>query len=208
MTKENFTLINAIIDQSGSMRKLTSSTIEGFNNFINEQKEVPGEASLTLCLFNTVHTVPIYFKPLAEVVELDYATYKPDGFTALLDAMGSMIDATGVKLASMPEEERPSKVIFLIITDGLENSSREYTREQIKEKVEHQQSVYSWDFVFIGANMDAIAEGGSLGVTQQNSVTYQANEVGTKGLYSDVSRSMRRYRSSGKDAGGFFGSNK
>lgn len=207
MTKENFTLITAIVDQSTSMRSLTRSTIDGFNLFVKEQREAPGEANLNLCLFSSRHTVPVWFKPLNEVADLDESTYHPNGNTALLDAMGTMIDTVGEKLASMPEEERPSRVIFLVITDGEENYSRKYSAEEIKSKVEHQQNVYSWDFVFIGANMDAIAAGGSLGVAMQNSVNYEASAAGTGRLYSDISKNMLRYRSVGNSSQGFFGGN-
>src|SRR5258708_22820381 len=101
---------------------------------------------------------------------------------ALLDAMGTTIDALGQKLAVMPEQERPSKVIVLVITDGEENQSHRFNLEQIKEKITHQREVYSWEFVFMGANIDAIGAGTSLGITAANSLQYDATSVGTRSL--------------------------
>lgn len=196
MTKENFTSINVIIDQSGSMGHLRSDTIGGFNTFLNEQKQVPGEAIFTLCLFNTEYNLPFNFVKLAAVPDLTSELYCPSGSTALLDAVGTTINQVGAKLAAMPEEERPSKVIFLIITDGEENSSNEFTKSQIKSMISHQQDVYKWDFIFMGANIDAVAEGDALGIAARNSINYSASAAGTKSLYNSVSRSLRSYRSS------------
>src|SRR5271166_2365178 len=170
MTRENFTSINVIIDASGSMQHLTHDTIGSFNGFLAEQRAVPGEAAFTLCKFNTDYCLVHDFVKLASVPALDTTVYAPEGGTALLDAMGTTIDSVGSKLAAMPEEERPSKVIFLVITDGHENSSHRYTSAQIKEMVEHQKDKYNWEFVFMGANIDAIAAGTNLGVSMQNTL--------------------------------------
>lgn len=204
MTKENFTSINVIIDASGSMSGLTHDTINSFNTFLKEQKEFPGEAVFTLCTFNTDYRLPHDFVKIAGVPALDNQTYKPNGGTALLDAMGTTIDSVGRKLASMPEEERPSKVIFLIITDGHENSSRHYSAEQIKSMVEHQKDVYSWEFVFMGANIDAIAAGTNLGISAQNTLNYVPSAAGTHQLYRSISENMSNYRSSNSSRADFF----
>lgn len=119
--------------------------------------------------------------------------------------MGTTIDSVGRKLANMPEDERPSKVIFLIITDGHENSSRRFTPEQVKSMVEHQKDVYSWEFVFMGANIDAIASGVSLGIDARNTLNYAATAAGTHQLYESVSSSMNAYRSSNSSRADFFG---
>jgi uncharacterized protein YegL len=205
--KENLTSINVIIDASGSMSGLCQDTIGSFNTFLKEQKEFPGEAAFTLCTFNdTAQTVHDFVK-IASVNDISTQSYRPAGNTALLDAMGATIDSVGRRLASMPEEERPSKVLFLIITDGEENASRRYTREQIKGMVEHQQSVYNWSFVFIGANIDAFTAGTSLGFTASNSVAYAASKVGTSKLYSSVSSNTTalRSRKSSTSTADFFG---
>jgi predicted GIY-YIG superfamily endonuclease/uncharacterized protein YegL len=193
--KDNFVAIAAILDASGSMHGLTCDTIGSFNQFLQEQKAVPGEVAFTLCTFNTDYRLVHDFQPLANVSELTLETYRAEGGTALLDAMGTTIDALGVRLAALPEHERPSKVIVLVITDGEENSSHRYTREQIQAKVQHQQDVYSWSFVFIGANIDAISAGTSMGFTTANSVNYVASAGGTRSLYNSISSNMTSYRS-------------
>jgi len=203
--KENFTSINVVIDRSGSMQHLATDTIGGFNQFLKDQKDVPGEAVLTLCTFSTDYSVVHDCLVLADVPELDKTSYKANGGTALLDALGTTINSVGAKLAAMEEDERPSKVIFLVITDGEENSSREFTKEQIKSMVEHQQDVYKWQFVFMGANIDSMAEGTSIGIAQNNTMDYEATSEGTIGLYTDVSHSLTRYRTHGPSKYGFFG---
>src|SRR5258708_7019726 len=126
MTRENFTAIAVVIDASSSMRDLTGDTIGSFNQFLEEQQAVPGEPALTLCIFNTDYRLLHDFIPLSSVGKLSKETYRCNGMTALLDAMGTTIDALGQKLAVMPEQERPSKVIVLVITDGEENQSHRY----------------------------------------------------------------------------------
>lgn len=194
MTKENFTSINVIIDQSGSMGHLTQDTIGSFNTFLSEQKLVPGEAVVTLTTFNNESNVVHNFVKLASVPDLDKRTYSPRGGTALLDAMGETINSVGAKLAAMPEDERPSKVIFLIITDGEENSSRTFTKEQIKSMVEHQSQVYSWEFSFYGSSMDQIHGAQSLGISSTNTNQYVASSRGVQELYSSMSNSVTRSR--------------
>jgi uncharacterized protein YegL len=195
MTKENFVSINVIIDRSGSMAGLAADTIGSFNSFLSDQKSVPGEAAFTLCTFSNDYTLVHDFVTLASVPDLNPKSYRASGGTALLDAVGNTINSVGQKLAAMPEDERPSKVIFLIITDGEENSSRTFTKAQVKSLIEQQQSVYNWEFVFMGANIDAVSEGSSLGVASYNSVNYTASAGGTKILYKSVSSGMKSYRS-------------
>lgn len=204
MTKENFTSINVIIDASGSMAHLTHDTIGNFNTFLKEQRDFPGEAVFTLCTFNTDYRLPHDFVKIAGVPNLDSKTYVPQGGTALLDAVGTTIDSVGRKLATMPEEERPSKVIFLIITDGHENSSKRFEAAQIKSMIEHQKDVYAWEFVFMGANIDAIAAGTNLGISMHNTLNYDATAAGTHELYKSISSNMNTYRSSNSSRADFF----
>ena len=204
MTKENLTSINVIVDASSSMAPLTTDTIGSFNTFLKEQKDFPGEALFTLCTFNTDYRLVHDFVKIAGVQDLDDQTYRPGGWTALLDAMGTTIDSVGRKLAAMPEDERPSKVIFLIITDGEENRSHRYTREQIKSMVEHQKDVYNWEFVFMGANIDAITTGANLGISVQNTLNYAPTAAGTHQLYRSVSENMSTYRASNSSRADFF----
>lgn len=204
MTKENFTSINVIVDASGSMAGLATDTIGNFNTFLKEQKEFPGEAVFTLCTFNTDYRLPHDFVKIASVPDLSSKSYVPQGGTALLDAMGTTIESVGRKLAALPENERPSKVIFLIITDGHENSSKRFTAEQVKAMVKHQKDVYSWEFVFMGANIDAIGTGATLGISAQNSLNYSADSIGTKNLYRSISDNMSTYRGSSSSRADFF----
>ena len=204
MTRENFTSVNVIIDKSGSMAGLTTDTIGGFNTFVADQKNVPGDVAFTLCLFSTTYQLVHDAVELASVPNLNDKTYRTGGGTALLDALGTTIDNVGNKLAAMSEEERPSKVIFLIITDGEENSSRKYNLDQIRSMVTHQRETYSWEFVFMGANIDAISAGTSLGIAATNSVNYSASSIGTKALYSNVSRSLGSYRVASSQQVDFF----
>jgi hypothetical protein len=205
MTKENFTSINVIIDRSGSMGSLAKDTIGSFNTFLAEQKLVPGDAVFTLCTFNHDYTLVHDFIELAFVPDLNPKTYAPSGNTALLDAMGTTINSVGQKLAAMVESERPSKIVFLIITDGQENASSRFSREQIASMVQHQKDTYNWEFVFMGANIDAIAESRSVGISAANTMQYDASAIGTRSLYKSASASLSNYRSSGSSQSGFFG---
>ena len=206
--KENFTSITVLLDKSGSMWSLASDTIGGFNQFLKDQKAAPGEALLTLCTFSTDYDIIHDCKLLTDIPDLDDQSYVPNGGTALLDAMGNTIEAVGLKLADMPEDERPSKIIFLIITDGQENASKTFKSNKIKEMVQHQNEKYNWEFVFMGSNIDSIAEGTAIGISMHNTMSYSATSCGTKGLYQDVSKSMTRYRTRSASAAvaskGFF----
>ena len=194
MTKENLTSINVIIDASGSMQDLTNDTIGSFNAFLEEQRAVPGEAMFTLCTFNTDYRLLHDCVILRNVPNLDPKAYHPNGGTALLDAMGVTMTTVGDKLAAMPEDERPSKVIFLVMTDGEENSSKRYTLPQIQAMVAHQREKYSWEFVFMGANIDAIQAGTSLSVSAANSMNYDFSPAGTRDVYKTASSNLRSYR--------------
>jgi len=204
MIKENFASINVIIDRSGSMGNLATDTIGGFNTFVAEQKLTPGEAAFTLCTFSTDYSLVHDFVKLGSVPDLDAKSYRPSGGTALLDALGTTINSVGQKLAAMPEDERPSSVLFLIITDGQENSSHTFTKAQVKAMIEHQRETYKWEFVFMGANIDAISEGTSLGISASNSMNYSATKGGTRDLYRSVSSNTSSYRSSGSQQVDFF----
>jgi uncharacterized protein YegL len=202
--KENLTSINVIIDASGSMQGLRNDTIGSFNTFLQEQKDVPGDAVFTLCTFNTVYHLVHDFVKLASVPDLSPKSYAPEGGTALLDAIGQTIDSVGVKLNALLEDEKPSKVIFLIITDGEENSSHHYTAEQVKNMVQHQKDVYNHEFVFMGANIDAITAGTNLGISTNNTLNYVPTSAGTHQLYNTISESMTSYRTAGVVRGASF----
>lgn len=194
--KPNFTSITIIADESGSMLGLREDTINSVNSFIKEQKDVPGEAMFSLCVFNTTNRFVYDFVPLDTVKDISYLDYNPAGSTALLDALGSTIDNLGKKLAETKEEDRPSKVLILVITDGQENASHKYSSKKIKEMVEHQKSVYSWEFVFSAANIDSFKEGGALGFSSNNIMNYDSDARGTHNLYRTISEKTTKYRTS------------
>jgi Mg-chelatase subunit ChlD len=197
MTRENSTEIVIIIDNSGSMAPLASSTVEGYNSFVAEQKLVPGEARLTTILFNsTSGNLLLHNRKDIQAAKLIKGIL-PNGTTPLHDAIGHAIDNTGNILSSLEEEDRPGRVIFVIITDGEENSSTEYKGKQINEMINHQREKYSWEFVFMGANQDAIAAGVTLGVDDSRSFNVVASAAGTKSMYQSIGSSMRNYRLTG-----------
>ena len=192
--KNDLTDISVILDRSGSMESVKTDTIGGFNAFLKTQKEAPGEALLTLAQFDDQYEIVHSGKNIQDVTNLTAETFVPRGMTALLDAIGRTINATGVRLSALPEAQRPGKVIFVILTDGQENKSTEFTREKISEMIKHQTEVYKWDFVFLGANQDAIQAGASIGVMAGNSMTYAANAKGTQAAFVSVGATMCAYR--------------
>lgn len=154
--KDNYTHLICILDRSGSMAPVATDAIGGFNQWLAEQQKLPGTASLTLNLFN--HTEQRrHYADIQTVRPLNAETYVPDGFTALLDAVGGTIDYVGKLFTDKPETERPQGVLCMILTDGHENHSKEYTLATVKEKIEHQRAHYNWEFVFLGVGLEQFA---------------------------------------------------
>lgn len=200
--KENLTEIVFILDESGSMSHLTDDTIGGFNSYIESQKKEPGEAYLTTVLFDDRYVVLHDHVNIQDVPLLTDHDYRPTGMTALMDAIGKTINNVGHRLANTPEEERPSHVIFVITTDGYENASREFTREKVKQMIEHQQEKYSWQFLFLGAGIDAYQEAASLGLGSAHAMSVSHNAVGTQSVYASVTFASNAIRSAGGGGGG------
>lgn len=170
--------ITVLLDRSGSMSVCRSDVLGGLNSFVKKQQEIKTGCVFTLIQFDSVNSQEKVFdavdiRKIHEITEFD-----PRGGTPLLDAFGRAIVETGKRLREMPERERPGKVIFVVITDGLENASREFKKAQVAEMVKEQQGRYSWDFMFLGANMDAIGEGESLGLSFRNSADFSVNNIG------------------------------
>lgn len=176
-----------ILDRSGSMASLTSDTIGGFNSMIEKQKQEPGEAYVTTVLFDSQYEIFHDHVPLADIPALTSKEYYARGTTALLDAIGRTVNSIGARLNATPEDERPDKVVIVITTDGLENASKEFSRSAVKQMITHQQDKYSWTFVFLGANMDAVTEARSLGINANFSRSYHATSRGTEKLFTGVS---------------------
>lgn len=162
--KSDYTHIAVILDRSGSMASLIDDIIGGFNKFLEEQKKLPGQATLTLVQFDDQYDVLADFVDIQKVPPLSRDVYCERGWTALLDAVGVTITKVGEKIAAMPEDQRPSKVLISIYTDGQENKSKEYKLEQIRQMVKLQRETYSWEFTFTGVGIDAFAEAASLGI--------------------------------------------
>lgn len=196
--KENLTELVFILDRSGSMFGLEAETIGGYNSMIEKQKQEPGEAKVTTILFDTYYEVLHDAVDIQKVEPLTNTQYFARGGTALMDAVGRTINSVGARLASTPEEERPSQVIVVITTDGYENSSTEFTKPMIKEMIEHQTNKYSWKFMFLGANIDAAAEAQSIGISGDWSAQYVASEIGTKSVYACVDSMVSTLRSTGE----------
>lgn len=193
--KENLTEIVFILDRSGSMYNLADDTIGGFNSFVEDQKKESGEAKLTVVLFNHEYKLLYDRIDLKDVPRLTNKEYSPAGTTALMDAIGNAISTVGARLSNTPEEERPSKVIVVIATDGYENSSVEYNRSQIKDMIEHQREKYSWEFIFIGAGIDGYREADSIGIGGARAMSVSASAVGTANMFSSVSYATKGIRS-------------
>ena len=181
--RENLTEMVFVLDRSGSMRSLTADTIGGFNELIEKQKKIEGDAYVTTVLFDHEYELLHDHVALGEVAPLTDREYFARGGTALLDAVGRTINAVGARLAATPEEERPKHVVFVITTDGMENASCEYTAKQVREMVEHQQQKYSWQFVFLGANMDAVSEAGKLGISASHAANFAPSQRGVSMMY-------------------------
>jgi uncharacterized protein YegL len=199
--KKNSTLIVKILDRSGSMSTIQNDMIGGFNTFIAQQKKIPGECKVSLYQFDYNYSfsnvVEVIYenRPLQSVPELTTETFVPRGSTPLYDAVAFVIKSVGEQLAALSEEDRPEKVLVVIITDGEENASREWKPEQVKQMIEHQQNTYKWEFVYLGANQNAWTSGGHLGVKASSTLGYVASSGGTDAMWGSLSDKVGKYRS-------------
>lgn len=187
------TEILVIMDKSGSMWNTAKDARGGFNSFLTEQRKVEGTCRMSLTQFDTSFNVCYEGTPIVEVEELTEKTYKPGGGTALLDAVGNTINAAVQRIEKLDKSERPDKVFVVIITDGEENSSEEHTLETIKKMIDEQKEE-GWEFIFIGANIDAFAAGHSFGVGAASTLQYDATSKGTKAAYASLSGGLTRAR--------------
>jgi len=192
---KNHTDITIVLDRSGSMSSVASDTIGGFNRFLADQRIAAGTASITLHQFDHEFETLINAQDVKAAADLTPATFVPRGNTALLDAIGRAIVNTGARLQAKSETERAGKVVFVIITDGQENASHEYDHGKVFEMISHQRDKYSWEFVFLGANQDAIKTASRMGVATANAMTYAHNAAGTAAAFTSTSSNLRRMRS-------------
>ena len=195
--KENLVELVFVLDKSGSMWCLAEDTISSYNELLQEQKNVEGDCVVSTVLFNGTTKILHDRVDIKNVEMLTTEDYQPMGSTALYDAVCETIDRIGDKLSDTPEEERPSNVMFVIITDGHENSSRRFTAEDVKARIERQKNKYNWDFNFIGANIDVVTEARKIGIASTDSFTYTASDYGTKSVYASLSASISNLRTTG-----------
>lgn len=192
--KNNYTDISIILDRSGSMDSIKTDTIGGFNSFLKEQQSVGGECTISLYQFDDRYEMIYEGKKIKNAPSLNNETFVPRGWTALLDAIGRTINSTGARLSKMKESDRPSKVIIVIVTDGQENQSKEFTKNQIFDMITHQKNNYNWQFVFLGANQDAIKVAGDYGIAKSSTLTYATSSIGTQSAYRSFSSNLANYR--------------
>ena len=185
-----------ILDRSGSMCGLESDTIGGFNAMIEKQKKAEGEAYVSTVLFSSQSTVIHDRAKLQDIRPLTEEDYCVGGCTALLDAIGAAIHHIGNVHKYAREEDRPEKTVFVITTDGMENASRRYSAEEIRAKIERQKAKHGWEFLFLGANIDAVETARRYGISENRAVSYRSDSQGTRLNYEVVSQAMTCMRSS------------
>ena len=192
--KKNLTEIVFILDRSGSMAGLEADTIGGFNAMIDKQRKEPGEAIVSTVLFDNECEVIHDRVPLDRVPALTEREYFVRGCTALLDAVGGAIRHIGNVHKYAREEDRPEKTLFVITTDGMENASRRFTYDRLKAMIKRQKERYGWEFLFLGANMDAAREAARFGIGADRAANYHADSEGTNVIYETVSEAITQVR--------------
>lgn len=193
--KRNLTELVFILDKSGSMAGLEADTIGGFNAMLMKQQKAEGEAFVTTVLFNHLYELihdRINVRGISPITKKDYEV---GGTTALLDAIGFTIQKMINVQKRTSEDERAEKVLFVITTDGMENASREYTTDKIRKMVQHQKEKYGWEFIFLGANIDAISTAAQFGINKDFAVDYHADDIGTQLNYEAVNEAVTNLRS-------------
>ena len=194
--KKNLTEIVFILDRSGSMAGLEEDTIGGFNSMIRKQMGEEGDAYISTVLFDN-HTEVIHDRvDIRKIQPMARKDYYVRGCTALLDAVGKAIHHIGNIHKYAREEDRPEKTVFVITTDGMENASREYSYDRVRMMIQRQQNKYGWEFIFLGANIDAAREAARFGITEDRAVNYHADCQGTAVIYEAVSEAVCSVRAS------------
>lgn len=190
---KNYTDLNIVLDRSGSMSNIAVDMVGGIKNFLEKEKQTGDDTKVSLFQFDDRYETVFVDKDIKEEIEVELS---PRGSTALNDSLGKTISFVGEKLSKMKEEDRPNRVLFLVITDGFENASKEYTKQIVQEKVKHQREKYSWDFVFLGVGEDAVfAQHKDLGIYSNSSLGLAANAGAISSGWSVVSDSYQLYKS-------------
>jgi len=193
--KNDYTHLSVILDRTGSMESIRDDTIGGFNAFMEEQKAEPGEATLTLVQFDSQDPYEVIhrFRPLPEIPPLTRKTFVPRASTPLLDAIGRGINDLEQSLAALAETERPARVVMVIITDGQENASREFRKEQIERMIRDRQAA-DWQFVFLSADLAAIGEALTSGMADASVMGFDKTSLGTSAAFKSTSARIKDYR--------------
>lgn len=195
--KKDLTEIVFILDRSGSMSGLEADTIGGYNSMLEKQKKEEGEAIISTVLFDDRTEILHDRKSIDRVKNITDKEYYVRGCTALLDAVGGVIHHIGRVQKELPEDLRPEKTLFIITTDGMENASRLYSYDKVKKMVEKKKKKQHWEFIFLGANIDAIEVAGRFGVAANRAVRYESDSVGTALNYDVMSKLVSRARACG-----------
>jgi len=192
---EKYVNILCVLDKSGSMGSIINDAISGFNLFLDEQKKVKGKANISTMLFDTEFIIS-KLKSIRDVKNFTKKTYVPRGGTALYDAIGKTIDGELDRLSTLSKVERPYKTLIVILTDGDENSSREYHQDLIKRMINEMREEFKWEFIFLAANQDAILTADGLGISRGNSMNFDATSEGINFAYTSISEATTHYRTS------------
>ena len=192
--RKGLTEVVFILDRSGSMSGLEADTIGGFNSMIAKQKKEKGEAYISTVLFDDQTEVLYDRVPIQRVEPMNDNQYYVRGCTALLDALGGAIHHIGNVHKYAREEDRPEKTLFIITTDGMENASHKYSYDKVKKMVERQKKEYGWEFLFLGANIDAIEVAGRFGIAANRAINYKCDSKGTQLNYEVLSRTVSEFR--------------
>lgn len=193
MVDQNYTHLSLIVDRSGSMITIKDDMQGAIAALLEEQAKVPGKILVDITTFDHQIEAPYDDAELSEIKTSNLIT--PRGSTALIDAIGVSVVSLGEKLADLDEADRPGKVLVVIVTDGQENSSHEYTQEQVKGLIQKQTDEFNWDFIFLGANIDSAAVGGGFGILRGNTMNYQATAAGVADLGVEMSGYVTKTRS-------------
>lgn len=192
----NLTHITVILDRSGSMQAIKSDIIGGFNTFLKEQKEVPTKSTFTLIQFDTVNHYEIVhnFKPISEIPELTDKTFVPRGGTPLLDCLGRGINDLSEQISKLPEDKKPDRIFFVVITDGHENSSTEFHKEDIVKLIDKKKSEDKWEFLFLSADLQAISDARQFGINQTNVFVFSKDKKEVNKMWENLSYKLSMAR--------------
>jgi hypothetical protein len=191
---KDVTEIICIIDRSGSMESIRSDAIGGFNRFLADQKEPEDPARFTMVLFDDQYDVTYNGADIQTVPLLTNKTFIPRGSTALLDAVGKTLNTVSARLAEIPADDRPEKVIVAILTDGHENASREFSLPVVREMISHYSTDLKWDFIYLAASQDVFSEAGQMGISADNTIQFSADKAGIHESYNNISKAMAMKR--------------